>query len=277
MIPIIYAGNYGIFQGILISLLSVVENTSKPVCVYLFTMDLTEKNEKFKPLTAEQAEYLDKMCKERNPESSVQIVDVGEFYKSALIDSPNAVTSYTPYTFLRLFADKIDFLPSKVIYLDADTVVAKDISELYDVDITDYEFAGVLDYYGHVFIGARYINAGVLLLNLERIKKTSLFEKCIELLNKKRVFLPDQTALNKFAEAKLIIDRKFNEQKRFEDATVVQHFAKTIKWLPFFHTQNIKPWHTELVKEKLTHKYDTLLDMAAKEMDAYKEQVAPGK
>ena len=249
MIPIIYAGNYGIFEGILISLLSVIENTENPVDVYLFTMDLTEQNEKFKPLTCEQAEFLDKMCKEKNPLSRVQITDVGDLYKESLLHSPNALTSYTPYTFLRLLADRIDNIPSKIIYLDADTVVAKDIRELYDIDITEHELAGALDYYGHRFIEPHYINAGVLLFNLDKIKETDLFKKCIDLLNDKKVFLPDQTALNKYAKTKLIINTKFNEQKHFCNETVVQHFAKTIKWLPIFHTENIKPWHKDEVRQ----------------------------
>lgn len=273
MIPIIYAGNYGIFDGILISLLSAVEGTDEALSVYLFTMDLTEKNEKFKPLTREQAQFLDGMCKRKNPLSSVTLVDVGPLYMEALIDSPNGVTSYTPYTFLRLFADKIPCLPSKIIYLDADTIVAKDISELYSIEMGNCEFAGALDYYGKWFLGARYINAGVLLLNLDRIRETKLFERSIALLNEKKVFLPDQTALNRLAEDKLIIDTKFNEQKHYREDTVIQHFAKTIKWLPFFHTQNIKPWHTELVKEKLTHKYDRILDLYIETKNEYEEVV----
>lgn len=270
MIPIIYAGNYGIFDGILISALSVIESSSEPVSIYLFTMDLTEQNERFLPFTKNQADYIDKLCKEKNPESSATLVDIGELYKATLLNSPNAVTSYTPYTFLRLFADKIDFLPSKVIYLDADTIVARDIKELYDIDLGDNELAGSLDYYGKWFLGARYINAGVLLLNLDRIRETGLFEKSIKLLNEKKVFLPDQTALNRLAVGKMIIDTKFNEQKHFKDETVVQHFAKTIVWFPYFHTRNIKPWHTDKVPE-LTHKYDSIIELFKERKEAYKE------
>ena len=269
MIPIIYAGNSGIFDGILISVLSVIENTSSPVDIYLFTMDLTEQDERFKPLSEKQAKYLDSICKAKNCLSSVRLIDVKDMYTSSLLNSPNATTSYTPYTLLRLFADRIESLPDKVIYLDADTIVAKDINELYSIDISDYELAGALDYYGKWFLGARYINAGVLLLNLDNIRKSGLFPKCIKLLNAKKVFLPDQTALNRLANTKLIIDTKFNEQKHFRDETVIQHFAKTIIWLPYFHTRNIKPWHTDKVKAELTHKYDYILDAYEKCKEDY--------
>ncbi len=274
MLPIIYSGNKGIFDGVLISLLSVIENTSDTVNVYIFTMDLTEKNEKFLPITPYQCKYLDTMCKEKNPDSFVKLVDVGEYYKESMLNSPNTKTSYTPYTFLRLFADRIDALPDKVLYLDADTVCAKDISILMETDISDYEFAGCLDYYGKRFIAPNYINAGVLLFNLKKIKETGLFRKCLEMLKDKKVFLPDQTALNMMAEKKLVIDGIFNEQKHYkEDNTVIQHFAKTIKWLPFFHTKNIKPWHVDKVKAELTNKYNHILDIYEQRKKDIKENI----
>jgi len=272
MLPIIYSGNKGIFDGVLISLLSVIENTSDTVNVYIFTMDLAEQNEKFLPITPFQCEYLDNMCKEKNPDSFVKLVDVGEYYKESLIDSPNTKTSYTPYTFLRLYADRVDYLPDKVLYLDTDTICAKDISELVETDISNYEFAGSLDYYGKHFISPDYINAGVLLLNLKKIRETGLFRKCLDMLKEKKIFLPDQTALNKMAESKLIIDGIFNEQKDYkDDNTVIQHFAKTIKWIPYFHTKNIKPWHTEKVKKELTDKYNKILDIYEQRKKDFKE------
>ena len=113
-------------------------------------------------------------------------------------------------------------------------------------------------------MGYHYINTGVLLLNLDKIRKTELFEKCIKMLNKRRIFLPDQTALNRKSKYKKILERKYNEQKSYlRDDTVIQHFSKTIIWypfFPFFYTKNIKPWQCELVKSELTRKYDDILD-----------------
>lgn len=260
MIPIIYAGNKGAFDGMLISILSLTKHTEEPLDIYILTMDLTEKKDVFLPIDETHRAFLDAICKEKNPNSCVTLLDVGDLYKSTLLNSPNATTSYTPYTFLRLFIDKLP-LPDKVIYLDTDTVINGDIASLYETDIGEYEFGGALDYYGKVFMGRKYVNAGVLLLNLEKIRETSLFEKVIDLLNRKKVFLPDQTALNKLVKKKLILDGKYNEQKHFKDNTVIQHFTKTIIWLPFFHTRNIKPWHVDDVKNRLTHKYDDILDL----------------
>ena len=261
MISVLYAGNKGAFDGILISVLSLVKHTKLPVAVYVLTMDLTDKNPAFLPIDEKCGEFLDKIVKEANGESFVKIMDVGDLFRNALIDSPNAESSYTPYTLLRLLACKISELPEKVLYLDADTIVNSDIASLWETDISEYEFGAVLDYYGKIFMGYKYVNAGVLLLNLNMIEKTHLFDKAIDMLNKKRVFLPDQTALNRLVKKKLILSRRFNEQKRFRDDTVIQHFAKTIIWLPYFHTRNIKPWNVDDVKKHMTHKYDDILDM----------------
>ena len=67
---------------------------------------------------------------------------------------------------------------------DCDVIVLKDISELYFQDISDYALAGVEDV--NNFALARnieldlskttYINAGVLLLNLEELKKNKYME-----------------------------------------------------------------------------------------------------
>ena len=49
----------------------------------------------------------------------------------------------------------------------------------------------------------------------------------------------------------LILDRKFNEQRTPVADTVVKHFNKGIKWIPFFHIYNIKQWQIDKVHKKL--------------------------
>ena len=89
-ISIVYAGNYGIFDGILISSLSLIKHTKSPVDVYILTMDLTEKNENFKKITEHQRAFLESVLKKSNENNRVIILDVLDLYKENLIDSPNA-------------------------------------------------------------------------------------------------------------------------------------------------------------------------------------------
>ncbi len=260
-ISLVYAGNHGIFDGILISLLSVSEHTARPIDTCILTMDLSDKNEKFLPIDEKQRAFLEKMLKKSNKSSSVRLFDVGELYRAELINSPNTVTAYTPYSMIRLFLDRLD-VPKKVLYLDADTVAEGDVAELFDTETDGAEFAAVLDHYGKIFMGYHYVNSGVMLLDLEKIRETGLFRKCIAALNKRRIFLPDQTALNRKVKKKKLLPRRFNEQKKFYDGTVIRHFTKTIIWhpfFPFFYTKNIKPWNVEGVRT-LTNRYDALTE-----------------
>ena len=167
---------------------------------------------------------------------------------------------------LRLYADKIKELPDKILYLDTDVVCLKDPVELYYTDITNYEIAGVLDYYGSHFYKKKiykrdYLNSGVLLLNLKLIKKTKLFKKCREMCRDIKMLLPDQGALNKLAIYKLILKRKFNEQKKIKKNTIFRHFTTTFKFFPKFHTQTIKPWNIDKLHSILkVHEFDDILE-----------------
>jgi len=57
MINLLYCGNYKVFDGVLISLLSAVKHTKEAVHTYLLTMDLSDIDENFKPISEEQRTY----------------------------------------------------------------------------------------------------------------------------------------------------------------------------------------------------------------------------
>lgn len=261
MINIMFAGNYKVYDGMVIASLSIVKNCKEPIRAYILTMDLSEQNEVYKPINTEHIAKLNEIYKSVNKESEVILVDVKDLYLEELKSSPNNENFYTPYTLLRLLAEKIDVLPDKILYLDTDIVANNDISELYNKDIEKYELAGVRDYYGKVFFYPNYLNAGVLLLNLKMIRKTKLFSKALNLCNRKKVFLSDQTAINKYCKKKLILPSKFNEQKNLSDDTVIRHFSMTLKFFPKFKKQNIKPWHIDNVHNVLKiYRFDDILN-----------------
>lgn len=238
-----YSGNQKVFDGMLSSIISILKHNSDVLNIYILTVDLSDYKPEFVPIKDSQILFLDNLVKEKNKESFVKKIDMAE-YRDDLLLSANVDTSYSPYTFLRLYADELD-LPEKVLYLDVDIMAYSDIKQLYDIDVQDYEYAAALDYYGRFFFNRKYINAGVLLLNLAEIKRTGLFKKSRELCYSKKLFLPDQNALNRLTTKKLIIPQKFNSQKKLQKDTVIRHFSKTIKFFPYFHTINIKQWHIQ--------------------------------
>ena len=84
---------------------------------------------------------------------------------------------------------------------------------------------------------------------------------------------PDQDAINRLGSEKLYLDKRFNSQRRLYDDTVIQHFSKSIRFFPFFHTVNVKPWEVQKVRQVLKiHEYDDILDDYLKrkeEIDAH--------
>jgi lipopolysaccharide biosynthesis glycosyltransferase len=249
---ILMCGNENVFRGVLLTVLSVIEYTDRPIELYIGTMDLTDVDGRYRPITEDMTELLRSVIKEKNPISEVHLIDFGESFRRELIHSKNLTSSYTPYAMIRLFADELyPSVGDKLLYFDTDVMARGNIEELYDTDLGDYHLAGVRDYFGKIFFGPRYLNSGVFLFNMKAMVDDGVFKKCRVLCNDKKMLLFDQHALNKYAKRKLILNRRYNEQRKTSDKTLIRHFAMTIRWLPYFRTENIKPWDRELVRGKL--------------------------
>jgi lipopolysaccharide biosynthesis glycosyltransferase len=186
---------------------------------------------------------------------------------------------FTPDTFSRLYLS--DLLPTtdKIIYLDADTCVLTDISKLFDLDITPFYAGVVYDYIMNAFSNRgvrsphkfgsmpakryihhylklsmtpfRYFQAGVLLLNLKKIKDDGIFENTRHILSKNRYWFVDQDALNITLKDKIIfLDPKWNVVNVEDD--IVRHLLEPQKrqllssqndpYIVHYAGENAKPW-----------------------------------
>lgn len=264
-INLLYCGDKNIGDGLLLSLLSFMKNNSNSLNVYVLTLSFEYEGNSCEALSREYAEYLDRLLKEDNPESSLTLIDVSDKFIKELPLS-NLRTRFTPGCMLRLYADEIEELPSKILYLDNDTICRKDVSDFYFQSIDGKEVVGVLDHYGSHFFRRRvfkrdYLNSGVLLLNLGKIKETGLFRKCRRLCAEKEMFMPDQSAINKLAVAKGYVPRHYNEQRKLRKKTVIQHFTTHFRMFPYIHTVTAKPWQIDRVHRVLKIKeYDGLFE-----------------
>ena len=252
MINLLLCGNEKVFDGALSELISIANKTEEPINCYIFTADLTRIKPEYRPIENKQIDFLNEVIKTKNENNLVQKVDVTEIYEKELGKSINEKTKYTPYAMLRLLADLVPNMPDKLLYLDIDMMVAKDILDLYNIDIEEYEYAATKEFMGKFFVKWDYINSGMLLLNLKKIKETKLFEKARELVRTKRMICVDQDALYKSTTKKLILPRIYNEQIRFNKKdTVVCHFCKRLIWYPFPRIENYKQWQVEEVHKIL--------------------------
>ena len=252
MINILLCGNEKVFDGALTELISITNKTKETVNCYIFTMNLTRIKPEYAAITDEQIEFLEDVIKSKNPENKISKIDVTEIYEAEFGKCANETAYCTPYTLLRLLADKIENIPDKLLYLDIDMMAAKDISELYNIDITDYEYAAVKEKYGSIFIRPDYINAGMLLLNMKKIKETGMLIKARELIKTKKMLFADQDAIFRSTKKKKLLPRKYNEQSKFNRKdTVICHFCKRLLWKPYPHTENYKQWNVEEVHKIL--------------------------
>ena len=273
MIALLYCGNRAVFPGMLLSLLSVTEHCKAPLWVHILTMDLTDTDARFTPVTEKQAAFLETMLQKVNGESRVTLHDCGTLYRETLADSPNAATGYTPYTLLRLLIDRLPTLPERLLYLDTDTVALADITPLYNFDLAGREFAAARDFLGKFFIHPRYMNAGVMLFSLPALRESDLLTKARALCCRKKFPFPDQDVLNRLARRKRFLPRRFNEQFRERDDTVIRHFSKTIRLFPVFHTVNVKPWDIDGIHAQYhTTRYDALYVRFTAALAAFEEE-----
>ena len=252
MINILLCGNQKVFDGALSELISITNKTKEAITCYIFTMDVSRIKPEYTAINEEQVGFLDRVVKQKNPDNQVIRVDVTEIYEKQFKNCANEGAYCTPYTLLRLLADLVPEMPEKLLYLDIDMMAGGDISKLYNIDITEYEYAAVKEKYGCWLIRPDYINAGMLLLNMKKIKETGLLEKARERIKTKKMLFADQDAIYWSTTKKKIIPRIYNEQSKFNKKdTVICHFCKRLLWKPYPHTENYKQWQIEEVHKIL--------------------------
>lgn len=173
-------------------------------------------------------------------------------------------SAFPPTVYYRLFAPYV-VAPqvSKVIYLDVDMIVLKDIAKLWHTDIGDSLFAAVQDWqetvskhawggipnYKELGIPAdtKYFNSGLLLINTKKWREQNIVQKVIDCMrdNRKHVNYADQYGLNvALFDQWHALDRNWNCFATFDytDPYII-HFLD-IK--PIFKSYNSKPQYREV-------------------------------
>ena len=262
MINLLLCGNKKVFDGALSQLISILNRTKEQINCYIFTMELTRVNSEYTQITDEQVKFLNEVVKQKSPKSSVKKVDVTNLYEKEFGNCKNETAYCTPYTLLRLLADLVPNIPEKILYLDIDIMVGGNLLELFNIDIEDYEYAAVKEKYGCWAIRPDYINAGMLLLNMKKIKQTKLLEKARNMIRERKLLFADQDALFWSTTKKKLLPRKYNEQSRFNNTkTIICHFCKRLLLFPYPHTENFKQWNVEEVHKILKcHYFDKDLE-----------------
>ena len=127
--------------------------------------------------------------------------------------------------YFRIFAAK--YLPKdldRILYLDSDTLVINDLSELYNIDFEEKYFVAathikkVLHKFNEIRLDIKedeaYINTGVLLMNLKALRGLPIEQDIHTFIKKykKKLILPDQDIISSLYgdKIKLVDELKYN-------------------------------------------------------------------
>ena len=129
-------------------------------------------------------------------------------------------------TYYRFFIPELLCEYDKCLYLDSDIIIKQDITPLLHEPIENYTLMGVRNFFlmelQPEFVEERcqecsinslshYVNAGVLLMNLKKLRENDLYLKMIEEAKHKKYSYNDQDILNKFCENEIgLISVRYN-------------------------------------------------------------------
>lgn len=262
-VSILYCGDENIEDGVLVSALSLLANQPRPFHAYIATAEVHLPERTCLPVSQRFVQLLDRYLAASRPGCGATLIDASRQFRAAP-PVANLGTRFTPLCMLRLYTDQMPQLNhlQRVLYLDNDVLCLRPLDELCAINMGNAQIAGALDRYGKWLFHSRleafdYLNSGVLLMNMNALRASNLLGRCRELCASKRMFMPDQSALNKLARNKLVIPRRFNEQHLVREDTVLQHFSARFSATGLL---SVKPWQVEEVHERLhIHDYDDVL------------------
>lgn len=202
-------GDYSVWVGV--TMQSVIEHTGAPICFHILHDDT---------LNDQNREKLVQVATQNG--NRIQFHNLGDAFGDSLKEK---MGRYTIGSMFRVMLPEL--LPdiSKIIYLDADLLVNRDIKELWDTDIQDYCLAAVPDYStvngletpypvaNQEVPASHYFNSGVLCMNLDRIRaKGNMHENILNYLEENpSARLLDQDALNAvYGGETFLVDESWN-------------------------------------------------------------------
>ena len=240
IINIAYCSTVNHLKNVALSAISIINRTKSKINFYVFTSEKFQKAhtifDQIEIETHHQAHFLFDYI-------SYDIVANAFNYKRG---------DWNAYAFARCFM--INIIPvSKCIYLDTDVFGCGDVSELWNINIGNNLIAGALDalpfkkflrneYFpqlnsfidneemlkmnGTGLTHENYLNSGVLVLNINDLRKIDFTNKSVILWNTKKLLFVDQDLFNIIAgHRRLVVDIKFNKcwHGSFSDC-VLRHF-----------------------------------------------------
>lgn len=243
MIPIFFAADADYFRHVGAAMVSILENNPSPAFGFHLLTDGDEGPESRK-IRSSLEPY-------ENVSIDFHRVDPGimEPFQNSATRNYISVQTYYRCLLPELFPE-ID----KAIYLDGDLVVDGDLSGLWTTDVRSHYVAGCVDrseftaFHSDkrrlgIDASSPYVNAGVLLMNLKKLREDGMVEKMIVAAREfEDVFVQgDQDILNYTLQNGIkVVDDRYN----WTSEHVLRNWARPSGVEPCIHhfTGSVKPW-----------------------------------
>lgn len=197
-------------------------------------------------ITDEQKEVINRICLE-HINCKIIFIDMGNQFNELYIPK-NEFSLWSTANFYRVILQ--DILPNehKILYLDTDTLIYKDLTKLYNYNITGRCYVGMPEYKDiYYFLQYKekkfnnFINTGVVLCNLDELRKINFTNKFKEFFNRynKKVKFPVNDATN-------MITHEYNGY--FEPEYVVIGFCNEKEIYKYYKRMSLKINVTEVIK-----------------------------
>ena len=271
-IPIFFTFNNNYTVPAAVAFYSLLNRAKKDVFyeMYVLHSDITSENQN-----------LLQSVVERFQNAHLSFIDTEGFltkeWKNGNFDENNKHTKFTSDALVRCFAARFFPQYDKIIYSDVDVVFVDDISELWDVDLTDKYIAGVknpfMKYSANELSHLKpehyeklkdsYFAGGIWVMNLAKIRADNLEQRMIEVLNDETIIKRwnDQDIMNISCDNKVAyIPLNYISYPYMLDLLKLpdfpSHYTREELWDSIInpkivHYANIKPWQNTVRYEDI--------------------------
>ena len=263
---------------------SIISNSKSMLNFYLLIDESVTNTDKY---------FLRYIIEKQN--YSVNFIDMSKVFKD-LYTGNWSKAMYYPILLSNLCND------SKILFLDSDVIVTEDLTEFYNTDINNQYCAAVHDCAMRSVINMnrkmkmsiskqkitmkeyfknirkwdendidKYFNSGMLLLNLDEIRKNKCLEEMLEILKTENLACPDQDCFNICFHEKvkimpmnynfMIIDKGLRDNLESKTGEIYNNYINNHKIPTIIHFL-MKPWREKgILFEEEYYKYEKMLPL----------------
>ena len=230
-----FDGNYHYIAHVSMKSIMISQDKSTFIKFYMLVSNINE----------EQREVINTICLQHD-NCNITFINMKDQFKELYVPK-DIMTVWTTAIFYRVILQ--DLLPTehRILYLDVDTLIYKDLTKLYNYNITEKCYVGMVEYkdiYYFIQYNVKFnnfINTGVMLCNLDELRKFDFTTKFKEFFNKydKKVKFPLNDATNYLTHEKNGI---------FDPGDVIIGFCNENEIYKYYKRMSLKINVTEVIK-----------------------------